>query len=248
MRVQDKEIARLGKWLPDRVLFKQNLSNFIYPLLITAIMLIETVLPPLLKKSAAWYSFYIGAYLKYFLRAAVVLFVVLILEKRSLSSVGLRNFKKNHAFFWREIFWTSVLCLILLPGMNFAPSQPFYHGLSKGKLLFQAIYVLIAVSLVEETVWRGFIFSRLSLSIGKLLSLLFSSTFNALWHLPYYLKFSQGQGASLLSSLATAFIMSIVMCLFLLVTEKIIGRWNIYPAIALHWLGDVGFYLLNKIL
>ncbi len=248
MRVQDKEIARLGKWLPDKVLFRENLRNFTYPLLITAIMLIETILSPSLNKSIAWYSFYIGAYLKYFLRAGVVLFVVMLIEKRSLSSLRLRNFKKNHAFFWREIFWTFILCLILLIGVRFAPSQPYYHDLSTGRILFHAVYVLIGVSLVEEMIWRGFIFSRLSLSIGKLLALLFGSTFNALWHLPYYLKLLPELNMPILPSLVSAFFMSIIMCFFLLVTEKIIGRWNIYPAIVLHWLGDFGFYLLKKII
>ncbi|GEM_PF-3763996 len=248
MKGEEREIVRLGKWLPDRTHFKENLHNFIYALLIICLMMIETLLPPFVKRGVAWYSFYIGAYLKYLLRAAFVLFIVLVLEKRPLSSLGFRNFKKNGLFFYREIFWTIILCLILLPGIRFAPSQPFYQNLSQARLLFHAVYILLAVSLVEEMVWRGFIFSRLSLSTGKLLALLISSIFNSLWHLPYYQKFSFTQGSSLLPSLAVTFIMALVMCFITLATERIIGRWNVYPVIALHWFGDIGFYLLNKIL
>jgi len=244
----EKYISCLGKWLPDRAIFKENFSSFIYATAITVIMLIEISLPSLSKIGTARYSFYIGSYLRYFLRAAVVLFFVLVLEKKSLASLGLRNFRRNNNLFRREIVWTVILCLILLSGTKLAPAQFFYEGLSKEQLLFQAIYVLIAVSLVEEMVWRGFIFSRLSLSTGKLLALLFSSSFNALWHLPYYLKGGTEQGMSLFPLLAIAFAMSIIMCSFLILTEKLIGRWNIYPAIFLHWLGDAGFFLLNKLL
>lgn len=244
--LSQKDSYYLGRWLPEKSIFKENLSSFIYAMLITVIMLIETSLPSFSKIGTAWYSFYISAYLRYLLRASVVLFVVIVLEKKSYASLGFRNFRKNNNLFWRELIFTTILCVILLPGTKLAPAPPFYADLSKDRLLFQAIYVLIGVSLVEEMIWRGYIFSRLSFSIGKLLALLLSSTFNVLWHLPYYLKGGAGQGMSLFPLLAIAFIMSIVMCLFLLLTEKIIGRWNIYPAIFLHWLGDIGFYLLNK--
>jgi membrane protease YdiL (CAAX protease family) len=245
---EEKSHDHLGRWLPEKSIFRENLRSFVYATLVTVIMLVETCLPPLLKRGTAWYSFYIGAYLKYFIRASIVLFFVLVLEKKSLTSLGFRNFRKDNRIFWRELIFTLLLCAIFLSGVKFAPAQSFYAGLSEFRLWFQAAYVLTAVSLVEEMVFRGFIFSRLSFSIGKLLALLSSSAFMALWHLPYYLRGAARQGTFPFHLLIVAFIISLVNCLILIVTEKTIGRWNIYPAIFLHWLGDVGFYLINKIL
>lgn len=186
----EKNHNHLGRWFPKKSVFKENLSSFTYAMLVTAVMLIETCLPSLFKMGAAWYLFYIGAYLRYFLRAGFVLFVVFVLEKKSCASLGFRNFRKNRGVFWRELILTTILCVILLSGTKFAPAQSFSDGLSKDRLFFHAIYVLIGVSLVEEMVFRGFIFSRFSFSIGKFLSLLLSSAFCTLWHLPYYLYYT----------------------------------------------------------
>lgn len=241
----ETSLPHLGKWLPNKNVFKKNRLSFIYALLIVAIMLIEASLLTYEKEGSSWYSFYIGAFLKYFLRAAIALYFVLVLEKKSLSSLGLRDFKKNDRLFWREIIVTVALCLILLPGVKFVNSQPFYESFSEERLFFHAFYILFVVSLIEEMIWRGFVFSRLSISIGKLLAMFFSSLFMALWHLPYYLNFLPGQGISVFPSLFIAFGMSVVMCIIILLTEKLIGRWNIYPLIILHWLGDIGYYLIR---
>lgn len=245
--MEERELLHLGKWLPSKESFKAHFRSFGYAFSLTLIMLLETTFLSFEIKGGAWYSFYIGAFLKYSFRATVVLLFALVIEKRPLGSLGLRNFKMKHGLNKRELLWTVILCLLFLPGIPLMPVQSFYQSMDTKRLLIQAVYVLLAVSLVEEIIWRGFIFSRLSLSVGKILALFLTSSLNAIWHLPYYLRFLPTQGISILPSLVVAFVIAIVMCLLVVLSEKLIGRWNIYPAVFLHWLGDVGAFIANRI-
>lgn len=240
----DRELRLLGNWLYRRADLWAALSGLRNVVLLISLLLAESIFVPCLGRGGIG-SLFASGWLRYALRMAFVLVAVFVWEKRSLASAGLRNFRLDGAPHRKEIVWTAILCLAMLPGYFFMPLPAFVSAKGSAGLLAWSGYVLACPALVEETIWRGYIFSRLSRATGILSATVISSILNALWHLPYY---QRAFPESVVPLLAAAALMSAVLCLLTAFTGRLIGRFNIYPAIIVHWIGDGGGAALIKAL
>jgi membrane protease YdiL (CAAX protease family) len=247
----DFEIYRLGKWFPAKSNLKRNFMDFklsVYLSLIELVLsasFIYLIYRPLsIQKSDL--IFYAASSLKYFLEIFIVFGMVLKVEKRHFGSIGLRNFKKETSLFWKEILWTAFFASTVIVGTIILLSQKSSATFSPVKIVIHGVYLLLCVSLGEEIVWRGFIFSRFCLSIGKFIAFIFLLLLMILWHLPYHLYVSSHSGTSIFSLIFFSSVSgTAAMVLLVLLSEKLIGRWNIYFAIFLHWFFDFSAFLSN---
>jgi membrane protease YdiL (CAAX protease family) len=245
----DRKISTLGTWLPDRDVFKENLSSFKLALILSLVMIAKSVIViPFITKITSFSFRLLAGSLGYLFDLAVLLLFIFKIEKRSLHSIGLRVFQKNHVLFWREILWTTGLCFFLLSGIGFMPFQPSLQSMGTEKFILSGLYRLIFVALIEEMVWRGYVFSRFCCSLGKLLALALSLILMILWHLPYYLSLSSSGGTPLITLILGALSGTIATIALVLLTEQFIGRWNIYPAIFFHWFSEFGAQCLRILL
>lgn len=86
----DKDLPLLGKWLPDKVVFMDNLPSLkAAALMILLMLIIDATITPLIVKVSSVPLFYIFASLKYFLEGAFLIYIVFKIERRSLGSLGL---------------------------------------------------------------------------------------------------------------------------------------------------------------
>lgn len=240
----DREFRFLGNWLYRRAHLWADFADVRNVTFLLGLLMAETLFIPYLGRSGAG-SLFASGWLRYALRAAIVLVAVFAWEKRPLDSVGLRDFRLDGVPHRREIVWTAALCLAMLPGFFFVPLPAFAAAKGSGGLLAWSVYVLVCPALVEETIWRGYIFPRLSRATGILFAILLTSILNALWHVPYY---QTALGGSMLVPLLLAAWTSVILCLLTALTGQLAGRFNIYPAILLHWILDGGAAALVKAL
>jgi membrane protease YdiL (CAAX protease family) len=240
----DRALPLLGSWIFRRANLRANVADARNALILFGLVMAESIFVPYPGPGSAA-AFYLHAGLRYALRLACLLVLLFVLEKRSMASVGLRNFRLEGVIHRKEVVWTAVLCLAMLPLSAFTPLPSGMSGRSATGLLVWSGYVLLCIALVEELVWRGYIFSRLSRATGILPATIISALLNALWHLPYY---QRAFAAAVPSLMIYAFVHSVVLCLLTALTGRLIGRFNIYPAILSHWMADGGVAALGKTL
>lgn len=166
------------------------------------------------------------------------------LRKGRLSDLGLVAFK------WRQlrtaiggiivylVVYISAASVLqaLVPAFNLEQKQDIGFTAPNGSLQLAAIFVALVIipPLIEELVFRGFIFSGLRRRFGIVITSVLTSLLFAVGHLQF------GNGAPLLWSAATdTFILSMVMCY---VRER---TGSIVPTIIMHMLKNaLAFYYL----
>lgn len=166
------------------------------------------------------------------------------IRKGSLSDIGLVAFK------WRQlrtaiggiiiylIVYISAASVLqaLVPAFNLDQKQELGFTTPQGSLQLTAIFVALVIipPLIEELVFRGFIFSGFRRRFGIWMTAVMTSALFAVGHLQF------GNGAPLLWSAATdTFILSMVMCY---VRER---TGSIVPTIIMHMLKNaLAFYYL----
>ncbi len=166
------------------------------------------------------------------------------LRNGRLSDLGIVAFK------WRQLrvaFGGIIVYLIvyisaasvlqaLVPAFNLEQKQDIGFTTPNGSLQLAAVFIALVIipPLIEELVFRGFIFSGLRRRFGIAITAVLTSILFAVGHLQF------GNGAPLLWSAATdTFILSMVMCY---VRER---TGSITPTIIMHMLKNaLAFYYL----
>jgi len=247
---EDAELSRLGDWLPKKSNLKRNFRDFklsaclsLIELAISAVF-IGFLYRTVIVNNRSNLLFYGLSALKYLLEIFIVIVIVFKIEKRHLGSIGLRNFKKENLLFGREIFWTTFFGALAIIGivLIFLLRPP--KTLELGKLFLQGFYLLLCVALGEEVVWRGYFFSRFCRSTGKFVATFLLLLLMILWHLPYHLYVSSHSGIPIFSLILFNSVSGTFLMVFLVfLSAKLIGRWNIYFAVSLHWFLDFKAFL-----
>ena len=174
----------------------------------------------------------------------LILFIVINIEKKFISSIGIKSIS-----FW-DIFSGFVLGVVLylvqiLPPiifMNMDISQ-FVEAPRWMPLFFRFLFLVVTVGLGEELVFRGFLLQRLEWVFKyKLIAVFLNCFIFYIFHLTKAFVFVWTQ---VYSTFAT----TIIFCVYLYGSKK----KSIFPVVIAHGMLDVllgapGFYFLNLVL